>query len=105
MDCTDVNKFSSKKSQQALLPLSIGALGVIYGDIGTSPLYALRESLGNLTVNVVDVLGMLSLILWALVLVISIKYLCIVFQADNDGEGGILALFALMKQKNKKPLK
>ncbi|ASQ45026.1 potassium transporter Kup [Legionella clemsonensis] len=79
--------------------LALGALGVVYGDIGTSPLYAVRETLSGLPINIVDVLGILSLIFWSLVLVISIKYLIFVFRADNDGEGGILALFALLKQK------
>lgn len=83
-------------------PLALGALGVVYGDIGTSPLYAVRETLSGLPINIVDVLGILSLIFWSLVLVISIKYLIFVFRADNEGEGGILALFALLKQEKNK---
>ncbi|MGL4608718.1 MAG: potassium transporter Kup [Trueperaceae bacterium] len=81
-----------------LAALSLGALGVVYGDIGTSPLYALRESLEGhgLAANPTNVLGVLSLIFWSLVLVISIKYLIFVMRADNDGEGGILALTALL---------
>jgi KUP system potassium uptake protein len=81
-----------------LAALSLGALGVVYGDIGTSPLYALRESLEGhgLAPNPTNVLGVLSLIFWSLVLVISIKYIIFVMQADNDGEGGILALTALL---------
>jgi len=81
-----------------LLILSLSALGVVYGDIGTSPLYALREcfhgphAIAPLPANI---LGVLSLIFWALVLVISIKYLVFVLAADNHGEGGILALTAL----------
>ncbi|PHH58086.1 KUP/HAK/KT family potassium transporter [Coxiella burnetii] len=77
---------------------AIGALGVVYGDIGTSPLYAIRESLDGLPINLIDVLGLLSLIFWALITVISIKYLCIVLRADNHGEGGMLALLALLKR-------
>lgn len=77
--------------------LSMAALGVVYGDIGTSPLYAMRESLYGLPINLTDVLGALSLIFWSLILVISLKYLVILFRADNDGEGGILALLALLK--------
>lgn len=77
----------------------MAALGVVYGDIGTSPLYALRESLGGVSTNLLDVLGVLSLIFWSLILVISIKYLVILLSADNDGEGGILALSALIKHK------
>lgn len=82
--------------------LSLAALGIVFGDIGTSPLYAIRESLGGLPINLLDVLGVLSLIFWSLILVISIKYLTIVFRADNNGEGGILALLALLSKKNKK---
>lgn len=81
-----------------LAALSLGALGVVYGDIGTSPLYALRESLEGhgLAANPTNVLGVLSLIFWSLILVISIKYIIFVMRADNDGEGGILALTALL---------
>ncbi|MBA4696536.1 MAG: KUP/HAK/KT family potassium transporter [Legionella sp.] len=84
------------------LPLSLGALGVVFGDIGTSPLYALRETLRGLPVALPEILGVLSLIFWSLILLISIKYLVLVFRADNEGEGGILALFALLKQKKSK---
>ncbi|MDE0805096.1 MAG: potassium transporter Kup [Acidimicrobiales bacterium] len=80
--------------------LALGALGVVYGDIGTSPLYALRESFEGagheLAVTDANVLGVLSLILWSLITVISIKYLVFVMRADNNGEGGILALTALV---------
>ncbi|MCA9430599.1 MAG: potassium transporter Kup [Candidatus Omnitrophica bacterium] len=75
------------------------ALGVVYGDIGTSPLYALREcffGVHQVPANRDNVLGVLSLILWSLVIVISIKYLVYVMRADNNGEGGILALMALL---------
>ena len=82
-----------------LLPLTLTALGVVYGDIGTSPLYAMRECFfGSHPVSPTheNVLGVLSLIIYALVLVISIKYVAIVMRADNQGEGGILALTALV---------
>ncbi|MEZ5542141.1 MAG: potassium transporter Kup [Pseudomonadota bacterium] len=82
-----------------LRPALIGALGVVFGDIGTSPLYALRESFagnGSPALEAASLLGTLSLILWALVLVISIKYLMFVLRADNQGEGGIIALVALL---------
>ncbi len=82
-----------------LFALSLTALGVVYGDIGTSPLYALRQCFfGSGAVNVTpeNVLGVLSLIFWALILVISVKYLIFVMRADNHGEGGILALLALL---------
>src|SRR5258706_379314 len=75
----------------------IAALGVVYGDIGTSPLYALRESLvgdQGAGVDPAAVLGVLSMIFWSLTLVVSVKYVLVVLRADNDGEGGILALMA-----------
>ncbi|MCP0913745.1 KUP/HAK/KT family potassium transporter [Legionella sp. 27cVA30] len=81
-----------------MFSLSVAALGVVFGDIGTSPLYAMRQSLDGLPINLADVLGVLSLIFWSLIAIISIKYLIILFRADNDGEGGILALLALLKQ-------
>jgi KUP system potassium uptake protein len=86
--------------------LALAALGVVYGDIGTSPLYALRqcfESSGSLGVSHANVLGVLSLVLWALVLVISVKYLVGIVRADNRGEGGILALFTLLTQRGLSP--
>src|SRR3989338_1932305 len=89
----------NNKNNKASIPLAIAALGVVYGDIGTSPLYAIRETLGDLPINLVDVLGVLSLIFWSLIFIITIKYLVLVFRADNDGEGGTLALLALIKQK------
>jgi KUP system potassium uptake protein len=80
--------------------LSLAALGVVFGDIGTSPLYAMRESLEGhghvLDVSEANVLGLLSLIFWSLVIVISVKYLVFVMRAHNQGEGGILALTALV---------
>lgn len=90
----------SSVENKAVLPLSMAALGVVYGDIGTSPLYAIRESLLGLPVSPENVLGILSLIFWSLILVISIKYLCYILRADNDGEGGVLALLALLKREN-----
>ncbi|MBI4409578.1 MAG: potassium transporter Kup [Gemmatimonadetes bacterium] len=79
--------------------LSLAALGVVYGDIGTSPLYAIRESFlaeHGVAPAPANVLGVLSLIFWALVLVISLKYLAFIMRADNRGEGGILAITALV---------
>jgi KUP system potassium uptake protein len=76
------------------LPLSLVALGVVFGDIGTSPLYAFKECLRD-GATPADVYSFVSLILWSLILLVSIKYVGIVLRADNDGEGGILALLAL----------
>lgn len=78
--------------------LSLSALGIVYGDIGTSPLYAMRESFHaghGLALTPANILGVVSLIFWALVIVVTIKYLIFIVRADNQGEGGILALTAL----------
>jgi KUP system potassium uptake protein len=86
--------------------LALGALGVVYGDIGTSPLYAFRESFRpeyGIPVNHDNILGVLSLIFWALTLIISIKYLVFVLRADNQGEGGILALTSLVRPERGAP--
>ncbi|ETX26529.1 potassium transporter Kup [Roseivivax isoporae] len=82
------------------LALTIGAIGVVYGDIGTSPLYALREALrpaaeDGLTSG--EVIGVVSLLLWALILVVTAKYVLFLLRADNRGEGGVLALYALVQ--------
>lgn len=81
---------------------TLGALGVVFGDIGTSPLYAMRAVLHQLPLNYIDVLGTLSLVFWSLIIVISLKYLVVIFRADNDGEGGVLALLALLRQNTKR---
>ena len=84
------------KSQQATLALA--ALGVVYGDIGTSPLYAMKEVFaGNHSIPLTpdNVLGILSLIVWSLIIIVSIKYVIFIMRADNRGEGGIMALIAL----------
>ena len=92
---------SSRDGSQSLFAVTLTAVGVVYGDIGTSPLYAMRECfLGSHSVPAThdNVLGVLSLIIYSLLLVISIKYIVIVMRADNQGEGGILALTALLPQ-------
>src|SRR6266480_3946672 len=83
--------------------LTLGSIGVVYGDIGTSPLYALRESVlaavgPGAPASETVVLGILSLIIWALVLVVTLKYVVILLRADNNGEGGTLALMALAQR-------
>ncbi len=86
------------------LKLTIGALGIVFGDIGTSPLYALRvcfTGTSGIAVSEQNVFGVLSLIVWSLILVVSIKYVLIILRADNEGEGGILALMALVLPKKK----
>ncbi|MFZ9276213.1 MAG: KUP/HAK/KT family potassium transporter, partial [Candidatus Fonsibacter ubiquis] len=96
------------KNGRSLPLLIIAALGVVFGDIGTSPLYALKLSVeaakesGTGTVN--SVFGVLSLITWSLIIVVSIKYVFIIMRADNHGEGGVFALTALLIRKiGKKP--
>ncbi|HEU6438665.1 MAG TPA: potassium uptake protein [Nitratidesulfovibrio sp.] len=83
-----------------LLPMALAALGVVYGDIGTSPLYAIKEcfhGLHALPVTPVNILGVLSLVFWALTVVVTLKYVLFIMRADNDGEGGIFALLALLR--------
>src|SRR5512136_2886793 len=80
--------------------LTLGSIGVVYGDIGTSPLYALRESVlaavgPTAPAGEEVILGILSLIIWALILIVTVKYVTILLRADNNGEGGTLALMAL----------
>jgi KUP system potassium uptake protein len=93
---------SSGSGSRRFVPLTLTAIGVVYGDIGTSPLYAMRECFfGSHSVPPTheNVLGVLSLIIYSLLLVISIKYIAIVMRADNEGEGGILALTALLPER------
>ena len=85
--------------------LTLAALGVVFGDLGTSPLYTMRECLSGPHGAVptdAGVLSVLSLIFWSLVVVISVKYLVFLMRADNDGEGGILALLALAPARHKR---
>ena len=85
-----------------MLPLALGALGIVFGDIGTSPLYAMQTvfSIEHNTVQATrgDVLGVISMVLWSITLVVSMKYVSLAMRADNDGEGGILALVALLRR-------
>ncbi|WP_370051363.1 potassium transporter Kup [Corallococcus sp. AB011P] len=86
------------ESPKRIAMLALSALGIVYGDIGTSPLYALRECFTGahgVTPTPANVLGVLSLIVWSLIIVVSVKYIIFVMRADNRGEGGILALMAL----------
>ncbi len=77
--------------------LTVAALGVVYGDIGTSPLYAVRQSLVDFgDLGEPAILGALSLIVWALALIVTVKYVLVIMHADNRGEGGLLALTALV---------
>ena len=92
----------ASRSAKPWLPLAVGALGVVFGDIGTSPLYAIQTvfSIDHATVGatVTDVYGVISLVFWSITLVVSVKYVIFILRADNDGEGGILALAALARR-------
>jgi KUP system potassium uptake protein len=95
---------SREDSPRGLGFITLTALGVVYGDIGTSPLYALKEAFSEthgIAATEANVFGVLSLVLWSLVLVVVIKYLTFVLRADNKGEGGILALLALLTERNR----
>src|SRR5665213_2279856 len=104
-EATAANGHGNAHSTAGFKALMLGSIGVVYGDIGTSPLYALREAVlaasGSSPTAGVDpeaVLGVLSLILWALIVVVTLKYVLILLRADNHGEGGTLALMALAQR-------
>ncbi|WP_027171485.1 KUP/HAK/KT family potassium transporter [Methylobacterium sp. 10] len=92
---------------RAGLPLLLGALGIVYGDIGTSPLYAFKEAVraasGGGPPQAIAVVGAVSLIFWALILIVSLKYAVLILRADNRGEGGIVAMLALLGARHAKP--
>jgi KUP system potassium uptake protein len=97
---TGLNPFLMKKSQSSLTTLCIGAIGVVYGDIGTSPLYAFKEvfASGHVPVTPGNVLGILSVFFWTLTIIVSVKYVVLMMRADNHNEGGLMALLALASQ-------
>ena len=96
-----VNGSVDARSSAGFWGLTLGSIGVVYGDIGTSPLYALREAVVAASgaeheeLTRASVLGVVSLILWALIVVVTLKYVLILLRADNNGEGGTLTLMAL----------
>lgn len=97
------NGHAETHSTASFKALLLGSIGVVYGDIGTSPLYAFREAVTaagatTTSVNPAAVLGVLSLVLWALIVVVTLKYVIILLRADNNGEGGTLALMALAQR-------
>ena len=85
-----------------LLILALGSVGVVFGDIGTSPLYALQTALGQFKdwTRADEVIGVVSLIIWALFIVVTTKYVLFLMQADNKGEGGVLSLMALRRPRS-----
>ena len=95
----------TRRRKDTMAALTLGALGVVFGDIGTSPIYAFREALGQAAgggINASEILGVLSLALWALILVVTCKYVLFLMRADNNGEGGVLALMALAQRSARK---
>src|SRR5579871_5609041 len=89
---------SVPRSRESTAALTLLALGVVYGDIGTSPLYAVKETFNpehGIPLNAENIIGGLSTIFWILMVVVSLKYVVLVLRADNRGEGGIMALLAL----------
>src|SRR5215470_11572580 len=101
-DTTAANGHGDAHSTAGFAALTLGSIGVVYGDIGTSPLYALREAVvaasAGGTATPQAVLGVISLILWALIIVVTLKYVVVLLRADNNGEGGTLALMALAQR-------
>jgi len=100
---SDISKFENDKNhkKEGFFILALGSIGVVFGDIGTSPFYAMRESLSHAKAGVpldVSVTGVVSLIIWALILIVSVKYVLFLMRADNNGEGGTLALMALAQK-------
>ncbi|HQN19827.1 MAG TPA: KUP/HAK/KT family potassium transporter, partial [Syntrophobacteraceae bacterium] len=99
-----MDRESTATSRPALIGLALGALGVVYGDIGTSPLYTIKECFHGIHAvepSETNILGVLSLIAWSLTIVVSIKYITFMMRADNHGEGGIFALLALVPSAEK----
>src|SRR5246127_2760150 len=101
-DTAAANGHGDTHSTASFTALTLGSIGVVYGDIGTSPLYALREAVNAARAGgeatPFAVLGVISLILWALIIVVTLKYVVILLRADNHGEGGTLALMALAQR-------
>ena len=101
-----MTEIKDRASVQSLPPLLLAALGIVFGDIGTSPLYAIRECFHGeygITPSSDNVMGVLSLMFWALVLIVGVKYLTFILRADNHGEGGVIALTSLLHRGAAKP--
>src|SRR5580658_6745296 len=94
-----MNKLTHAHERKQPLPtLALAAIGVVFGDIGTSPLYAMKEAFSKthgIELSEASILGVISLLFWAIVIVVAIKYVLFVMRADNNGEGGVLALMTL----------
>ena len=100
----EAGQTATGRRKDGMTALTLGALGVVFGDIGTSPIYAFREALGQAASDGIiagEILGVLSLALWALLIVVTCKYVLFLMRADNEGEGGVLALMALAQRSTK----
>jgi len=95
-----MNATSPQGSHSKLASLTLAALGVVYGDIGTSVLYAMKEifGAGHLELSRANIFGVLSLLVWTLTVIVSLKYVSLVLRADNRGEGGLVAMLALASE-------
>ena len=92
------------RSAKTISLLALGAIGVVFGDIGTSPLYAFRETFAGhhkLTLDTLHIMGVVSLMFWSMMIVVTLKYVSVIMRADNKGEGGSLALLALISGRTK----
>src|SRR5574343_1541622 len=94
----------NESTQQSLQALALAALGIVFGDIGTSPLYAFEQVFSNgahsVAISEINILGVLSLFFWSLMMIVTLKYVLFIMRADNHGEGGIMALMALALSKS-----
>lgn len=102
---SQIKRHPQQTGKEGMATLTLGALGIVYGDIGTSPLYTVKQVFGAYPVlpSDADILGALSLIFWALTLVVSLKYVVFIMRTDNDGEGGTMALLTLLQRMTPKP--
>jgi KUP system potassium uptake protein len=100
-DTPDSTQHNPHAHNEGLLRLAVGAIGIVFGDIGTSPLYAFRETFAGhhkLALDLDHILGVISLMFWSMMMVVTLKYVTIIMRADNKGEGGSLALLALINR-------
>src|SRR3990170_2417195 len=98
-----MSSIQGEQRTSAKVKLAVGAIGIVFGDIGTSPLYAFRETFAGhhpLALDEMHIMGVISLMFWSMMAVVTLKYVTIIMRADNKGEGGSLALLALINSKS-----
>src|SRR5215469_14785265 len=101
---TQIGDVPRHRAPSIPVPAALAALGIVYGDIGTSPLYAFKQAAyAGGTLSPETITGIVSLILWSLIMIISVKYAILIMRADNRGEGGIVALLALLDARHAPP--